>query len=109
MSIRKRKPLRVRLQYSFPSPLSLFFSSTGEGGFPKSVTPERLYHPFVVTPEWFYQSMVFKTKRKRQKRDSPLVTPAIFKPGSTVLEHGFPIEDFGNDRERETLYVFPPR
>jgi len=33
-----------------------------------------------------------------------LVTPAIFKPGSTVLKaFGFPIEDFGNDGGRGCL------
>ena len=29
------------------------------------------------------------------------VTPAIFKPGSTVLKtFGFPIKDFGNDKKK---------
>ena len=48
------------------------------------VNPERLYCPLFVTP-------------------------AIFKPGSMVLKaFGILIKNFGNDRERETLYVFPP-
>ncbi len=46
-----------------------------------------------------------RTKGKSKNLDSHLlVTPAIFKPGSTALKNqkkkkklGFPIKDFGND------------
>ncbi len=40
----------------------------------------------VVTPEWLYCPL--------------FVTPAIFKPGSTVFKvFGFPTKDFGNDKK----------
>ncbi len=60
------------------------------------VTPERFYHPKSVIPEWFYQES--KLLKGKNMDSHFLVTPAIFKPGSTVLERfGFPIKDFGND------------
>ncbi len=55
-----------------------------------------------------------RTKRKSKNVDSHLlVTPAIFKPGSTVFKNqknkkklGFPIKDFGNDEGGRCLAKF---
>jgi len=51
-----------------------------------------------------------RTKRKSKNVDSHLlVTPAIFKPGSTVLKaFGFPIKNFGNDKRGVTPAIFKP-
>jgi len=64
-----------------------------------------------LIPEWFYQES--KLLKGKNMDSHLLVTPAIFKPGSTVFKNqknkkklGFPIKDFGNDEGGRCLAKF---
>jgi len=54
------------------------------------VTPKCLYHPLVVTPEWFY--CPYSSPRQFLSRG-----PKAFKNQRKKQKRGFPIKDFGND------------